>query len=155
MSPRTASPAPTRLRVPPDVAAQIRAHLEAAYPEEACLILIGRPGTGDVFEARRARNAAPVDRRHRYAVASDVMLRVDREAEAAGLSVVGFVHSHPDHPPVPSATDLELAWPVYVYVIWSVREGRAEAARGWRLEDDRFSEVETDLTGQADRGRGV
>ena len=61
--------------------------------------------------------AAPVDRARCYAIAPERFLAVDRDARARGLDVVGFFHSHPDHPAVPSRTDLERAWSSYVYVI--------------------------------------
>jgi len=51
--------------------------------------------------------------------------------------VVGFFHSHPDHPASPSAFDLEHAWPYYSYLIVSVGRGRVADARAWRLATDR------------------
>ena len=59
------------------------------------------------------------------------------KARAAGLDVVGFFHSHPDHPARPSAFDLENAWPFYSYLIVSVERGRAADSRSWRLAEDR------------------
>ena len=58
-------------------------------------------------------------------------------ATETGLTLIGFYHSHPDHPAVPSSVDLEHAWPNLHYLILSVREGRAETARTWRLREDR------------------
>ena len=56
---------------------------------------------------------------------------------AAGLTLVGFYHSHPDHPAEPSAFDLEHAWHNLSYVITSVLDGRPDRTRSWRLRADR------------------
>ena len=59
-------------------------------------------------------------------------------AKAAGLDVIGWYHSHPDHPALPSEYDREHAWPWYSYVIVSVGNGAAQAMASWRLSDDRM-----------------
>jgi proteasome lid subunit RPN8/RPN11 len=61
----------------------------------------------------------------------------DRAAEARGLDVVGWYHSHPDHPARPSEYDREHAWPWYSYIIVSVTKGVAGEMTSWRLQDDR------------------
>jgi proteasome lid subunit RPN8/RPN11 len=61
----------------------------------------------------------------------------DRAAEARGLDVVGWYHSHPDHPARPSEYDREHAWPWYSYIIVSVAKGVAGEMTSWRLQDDR------------------
>jgi proteasome lid subunit RPN8/RPN11 len=73
------------------------------------------------------------------------LLRGEHHAAAKGLEVVGFYHSHPDHPAVPSTYDLEHAWPVYSYVVVAIKAGRAEDLRSWEMQADRtrFSEEET------------
>ncbi len=126
---------------------RIRAHGEAAYPEECCGILVGRtePAAGDngdavVSVARLvgAENERENENRHnRYLIPPEVILRTEREARADGLDVVGYYHSHPDHPSRPSDFDRDHAWPGYSYLIVSVREGRARDERSWRLSDDR------------------
>jgi proteasome lid subunit RPN8/RPN11 len=114
-------------------------HLLRCYPEEGCGLLVGRDGPGG-REVRRVvplrnRDEAPRDRR--YTIAPEDFLAVEREARRAGLDVVGFFHSHPDHPAVPSAFDLEHAWPYYSYVIASLERGRVAECRAYRLSDDR------------------
>lgn len=105
-------------------AAQIieRASL-AAYPDEACGLLLGRWRSGAVTEVSRAvgtaNSAAVEERRHRFAIEPRLLLEWDRVASSAGMSVVGFFHSHPDAAARPSATDVVLAWPGYAYVIAS------------------------------------
>ena len=62
---------------------------------------------------------------------------MEKQGRQAGLDVLGFFHSHPDHPPDPSGFDLEQAWPYYSYLIVSVMHGKAADARAWRLAADR------------------
>jgi proteasome lid subunit RPN8/RPN11 len=117
----------------------VQRHLRGAYPEEGCGVLLG----GDQDGRREVRRVVPLEnrrdesRRNRYLIDPEQLLRVDREARAEGLEVVGFFHSHPDHPASPSAFDLEHAWPYYSYLIVSVQEGRVAEARSWRLAEDR------------------
>ena len=85
-----------------------------------------------------AENEREDENRHnRYLIPPEVILRTEREARADGLDVVGYYHSHPDHPSRPSDFDRDHAWPGYSYLIVSVREGRARDERSWRLSDDR------------------
>jgi len=64
-------------------------------------------------------------------------LRVERAADAAGAQLLGFYHSHPDHPARPSQYDLDHALPSFSYIIVSVLAGVAGDMRSWKLRDDR------------------
>ena len=75
-------------------------------------------------------------RGRRYAIAPSRLLAVQKEARRRGLEVVGYYHSHPDAPPVPSATDLEAAWPATSYLILSVAASGVREVRSWRLAAD-------------------
>ncbi len=129
----------TSLRLGAAQARQIRAHVRRTYPEEGCGVLLGR----DQGEARTVERVLPCENRgegaraNRYLIAPEHVLAADREARAAGLDVVGFFHSHPDHPAHPSAFDLEHAWPYYSYLIVSVAQGRVAEETAWRLAADR------------------
>jgi len=118
---------------------QIHAHVSRAYPEEGCGVLLG----WDRGDAREVARAVPIQNQHedskgnRYLIAPEQFLAAEREARDAGLDVVGFFHSHPDHPARPSAFDLEHAWPFYSYMIVCVEHGRATDMRAWRLAEDR------------------
>jgi proteasome lid subunit RPN8/RPN11 len=117
---------------------QMRVHLERGYPDEACGALLGRVDgdTHDVTEFRSMRNTV-VDRPwDRYALDPLEQLQVQKDADARGLEIVGFAHSHPDHPPVPSRFDAEHGWTFYSYVVASVQKGRMREARSWRLDND-------------------
>ncbi|HKQ56225.1 MAG TPA: M67 family metallopeptidase [Candidatus Eisenbacteria bacterium] len=119
--------------------AEMESELAAAYPEEGCGVLLGRDeGRRRVVERVAAiENRREDSRGNRYLITPEQLLQVEREARDAGHDVVGFYHSHPDHPALPSAFDLEHAWPYYSYLIVSVEQGRVVDARSWRLTADR------------------
>jgi proteasome lid subunit RPN8/RPN11 len=126
----------------------INQHLQSTYPEEGGGLLLGRAENGRalVTEVRALPNTWDVDaeRRRRYLIPGDVMLREQRAADARDLDVVGYFHSHPDHPAIPSEFDREHALPNWSYVIVSVQHGQASEMRAWRLREDRslFDEQE-------------
>lgn len=120
--------------------AQLHRHAEAAYPEECCGVLLGQLGgeDGRIDALVPVENRDADERTRRYLIGPADYLRAEREAERQGLDVVGFYHSHPDHPACPSATDLaEATFPGFVYTITAVAHGRATATSAWRLADDR------------------
>jgi proteasome lid subunit RPN8/RPN11 len=123
--------------------ASIRAHGEAAYPEECCGVLIGREGkdrsSATVERIVAAENERGDSRHNRYVISPQALLKAQREARASGLDIVGYYHSHPDHPARPSEFDREHAWPGTSYVIVSIERGKAVDLRSWRLSDDRAS----------------
>lgn len=131
------------LRLDEPSRASLRRWARDAYPDEACGLLIGRPcedGGWSVDEVRRARNLEPERTSDRYVLDPEAFLTADRDARAAGLEIVGFWHTHPDSPAVPSETDRGAAWPGYAYVIVSVPRGRPGEIRVWTLTDDSFLE---------------
>ena len=93
-----------------------------------------------VVRITEARNIVTSRARDRFQLDPEGFLEADRWASQNGLDIVGFWHSHPDHPPVPSPTDLESAWPEYSYLIVSVTENRKTSHRSWRLDGNRFVE---------------
>lgn len=117
----------------------IARHAGVAYPEECCGFLIGRANGGDVMAERilSVGNEREDSRHNRYVISPETVLAAQKEARARGLDVVGYYHSHPDHPAVPSEFDREHAWPGVSYLIVSVEKGKVTAARSWRLTDDR------------------
>ncbi len=140
------------LAVGADVLALIRQHVETAYPEEApggLLGIVHDETRVEVVEAVPSNNASDDVRRRRYLIGPDDVLALERRASEAGLQVVGYYHSHPDAPPVPSEFDREHAWPWYVYLIVNVVDGAMAEARAWRLSDDRdsFDAIELDYRG--------
>ena len=65
------------------------------------------------------------------------LLRGEKYAREKKLDVIGFYHSHPDSPAVPSQYDLEHAWPTYSYIIVAVNDERSEDLWSWEMEADR------------------
>lgn len=128
---------------------RIRAHAASIYPEECCGFLIGPwsdSGPVVVVDAEPVENVRGELKERRYRIAPDDLLRAEANAETYGYSVVGFYHSHPDHPARPSATDLaEATFPGYAYVIISVNHGEPGQLTSWSLKDDRsgFEEQQT------------
>jgi proteasome lid subunit RPN8/RPN11 len=126
------------LRLPGGLADAIRRHGEAAYPAVCCGALLGRvdAGTKDVVRLAPAVNRR-TDDPHRYLIASDDLRRLELEARAAGQEIVGYYHSHPDHPARPSVFDAEHAWPWYSYLIVRIDRGRGADMASWVLDDER------------------
>lgn len=120
---------------------EIRAHGERDYPHECCGLLIGRfeeNGRKTVAEVYPISNAREEEaKRNRFLIRPEELMRGERHARERSLDVVGFYHSHPNHPARPSQYDLEHAWPTYSYIIVSVRDGRAADLLSWEMETDR------------------
>lgn len=127
------------LRLTAEIAEQIRALGAAGYPLEICGALLGRdaPDARDVVALFPLDNRREDSPRNRFSVTADDVRSAERAAHAQALEVVGWYHSHPDHPARPSEFDREHAWPWYSYIIVSVAAGAAEEIASWRLEDDR------------------
>lgn len=119
----------------------IEEHAREAYPEECCGFLLGTHGEPKAVKAtRRAANVAPEDRPRRYAIDPRELLAADREASRAGQEILGFYHSHPDHPARPSEFDLgHAAWPGYSYVILSIVDRSPNDLRSWLMDSERRS----------------
>lgn len=120
---------------------QIRAHGEATYPEECCGLLLGKssPEGNHVQALYPVKNQHAEHRERRYTIAPTDYLAAERAARQQGLDVVGFYHSHPDHPARPSDTDLaEATFPGYTYVIVAVHQGQAGELTAWRLTPNRI-----------------
>ena len=132
------------LKLAAGVVDAIRQHGRETYPHECCGALIGRDG--QAFEAWSLPNTTEEGPRRRFLVRAVDYRAAEARASEQGLELLGFYHSHPDHPARPSQYDLDHAWPVFSYVIVSVREGDAKDVTSWRLADDRSGFEEEDLT---------
>jgi proteasome lid subunit RPN8/RPN11 len=125
------------LRLGPSLVDEIRREGERAYPAECCGVLAGYPGgVKEVVRLVPATNRR-TDDPHRYLIAPDDLRGIEAELRPAGLEVLGFYHSHPDHPAAPSGFDIEHAWPWYSYIIIRVDQARAAELTSWVLNDDR------------------
>jgi proteasome lid subunit RPN8/RPN11 len=125
------------LRLSQAMTDEIRRQGEVAYPAECCGVVAGT--AGEVKDAVRlvAMSNRRTDDPHRYLISPDDLRRTMSELRESGLEVLGYYHSHPDHPAAPSAYDAEHAWPWYSYIIVRVDRGRAAELTSWVLEQDR------------------
>jgi proteasome lid subunit RPN8/RPN11 len=117
------------------VAAAIRAHGRETYPHECCGALLGVEGV--VASTVPLPNTTEEGPRRRFLVRPGDYQQAEHAATAAGCELLGFYHSHPDHPAQPSQYDLDHAWPSFSYVIVSVMAGEPGDLRSWTLKEDR------------------
>jgi proteasome lid subunit RPN8/RPN11 len=117
--------------------AALRRHGEETYPHECCGILLGRTdddGTRIVTSTARCGNTRTDSPQNRYNIDPLDQIRIQREGRERGEDIIGYYHSHPDHPARWSATDLaEAHWPGYSYVITSVDRGKAAVTNSFEL----------------------
>ena len=130
------------------VDAAIRRHGAEAYPDECCGALIGRDGV--VSSAYALPNTTEEGPRRRFRVRPEDYRDAERRAAEGGADLLGFYHSHPDHPARPSQYDLDHAWPFFSYIIVSVRAGVPEDMTSWRLREDRSAFDQEDMTYEHD-----
>lgn len=142
----------------------LRRHGEQTYPQECCGVLLGRflledgAGVSAVEEVVRTENARTDSAHDRYQIAPQELIRIQRRARDRKLEIVGFYHSHPDHPAYWSQTDLaEAHWLGCSYIITAVEVGAARQTNAFLLagsteDDKRFEHQRIDVTGQLDPG---
>jgi proteasome lid subunit RPN8/RPN11 len=132
----------------------IRRHGEETYPHECCGVFLGRAEAGQnhVEQALRAGNTRTDSAHNRYQIAPQELVRFQRQGREMGLDIVGFYHSHPDHPAQWSSTDFaEAHWLGCSYVITSVERGKAQETNSFLLtgtteEDKKFADEPIEIT---------
>ena len=132
------------IRITAALGEEIRRHGASGYPHEVCGALLGREsavgGNGtlrEVLAVLPLENRREESRHNRFSLAPDDVRQAERAARERSLEVVGWYHTHPDHPARPSEFDREHAWPWYSYVILSVTSRVPGEMTSWRLADDR------------------
>jgi proteasome lid subunit RPN8/RPN11 len=140
-----------------ELAEKIREHGVETYPYECCGALLGKDkesAAGPDADASGLRNSREVlslcplinrrddSPRNRFSVTAEDVREAEKAARAQGLEVIGWYHSHPDHPARPSDFDRDHAWPWYSYIIVSVHTGVPQDMTSWRLKDDRTGFLE-------------
>jgi len=113
-------------------------HSKAAYPHECCGVLAGVFGSGEVkavTEVHALTNLNTERANDRYEVDPAELLRIEKDVASRKLDVLGFYHSHPDHPSRPSQFDRDRGWPDYSYVIVAVEGGKKTWAQCWTFTD--------------------
>jgi proteasome lid subunit RPN8/RPN11 len=121
----------------------LRAHGEETYPNECCGVLLGKSVAGEipaiapvnsVHQVVRAGNTRTDSAHNRYNIAPQELVKIQRQARTAGLDIVGFYHSHPDHPAQWSTTDFaEAHWIGCSYIITSIEKGKAATTNSFLL----------------------
>jgi proteasome lid subunit RPN8/RPN11 len=134
----------TRLHLALGVADAINRHGGETYPDECCGALIGRDGV--VESTFRLPNVTDEGPRRRFRISPDDYRASERRATESGGELLGFYHSHPDHPARPSQYDRDHAWPFFSYIIVAIRGGVSEDMTSWRLKDDRSAFDQEELT---------
>jgi proteasome lid subunit RPN8/RPN11 len=122
----------------------LRLHGEETYPHECCGVLLGSMnGDGRIVSSVvRCGNTRTDSPQNRYHIDPRELVKIQRESRERGEDIVGFYHSHPDHPAHWSKTDLaEAHWIGCSYVITSVEKGKAMLTNSFELtgkdEDDK------------------
>jgi proteasome lid subunit RPN8/RPN11 len=136
----------------------IRAHAESTYPDECCGMILGYLANEGktVVEVVPTENAWNTEaaaefpgehtaesKKRQYAIAPEVMLKMQKEARDRSLNIIGIFHSHPDHPAIPSECDRLYAWQGYSYIIVTVQNGKAGELLSWSLDDCHQFQAET------------
>lgn len=130
----------TQITLGAELQQRIFAHLQSTYPNEGGGFLFGTH-TADgivIADTNPVTNVfAAEEQYHRYAMTPLDWANQEDAAEERGLTLVGYYHSHPDSPAIPSIYDRDHALPNFVYIITQVQDGQAVDMRVWQLKDDR------------------
>jgi proteasome lid subunit RPN8/RPN11 len=148
------------LRISQGHLSSIRRSAEKWYPKECCGVLLGKLVEGEriVSEIVSCTNIAEGDQRDRYHIDPAELIDIQKRARDAGLDIIGFFHSHPDHPAVASKTDLrEALWFANSYLIVEVTKGRAGEIGSFVLcgtdeQDKRFDPEQISISDAASHG---
>jgi len=131
-----------KLLLTPAQVARIEEEGAQTYPNECCGIMIGRDVSDGACTRRIVERLEPMrntwnaqEQRRRFAIDPLALMRAEKSAAESGHLVIGFYHSHPDHPARPSETDRQFGWPFYSYVIVSIARGRPADMTSWVLDE--------------------
>jgi len=123
-----------------------------AYPNECCGIMIGHDMSDGACTRRIVERLEPMqntwdaaEQRRRFSIDPLALMKAEKSAAADGQVVIGFYHSHPDHPARPSETDRQYGWPFYSYVIVSIAGGKPADMTSWLLDEQTESFTKQDI----------
>ncbi len=133
-------------------ARQVEVEGARAYPNECCGVLYGRDEVG----ARVVERIEPVtndfvsgEQFHRFSISGKQLMAAERSASEAKQLVLGFYHSHPDHPARPSEYDRQHAWPFYSYIIVAIAEKTPGEMTSWILDESTEQFLQETITIQS------
>ncbi len=140
-----------RVRMAPEAAGAIRKEAARAYPAEGCGALLG-PAEDAVSEIVALANVDQSTPRTRFAVSPLDYLAAEDSADARGLKLLGFWHSHPDHPARPSPTDRAYAWPGLLTLVIGVEQGDPGEMTAWDVpgQEEPFRQLDLEIAPRAD-----
>jgi proteasome lid subunit RPN8/RPN11 len=133
------------------IARQIEAEGSAAFPNECCGMLIGSESDASrvVERIEPADNAFVSDEQyHRFSIPPLQQMKAERAAQKEGKILIGFYHSHPDHPARPSEYDREHAWETFSYVIVEIRTGQPREMTSWMLDEKTRTFAQQEIVSQ-------
>ena len=127
------------IRLSKKIVDEIELHAEQTYPEECCGMILGFSHNGVHFieEVIKIDNSQDENRRRRFFITPEQYRQAEQLARDLKMELLGFYHSHPDHPAAPSAFDTDHALPWFTYIIVSVKQGKAAAMTAWLLNEER------------------
>ena len=118
----------------------IQQHSIAAYPYECCGAMLGvidqKTQQKVTHKLVEINNTSTENQRRRFAISTADYQALEQHAEECQLSVLGFYHSHPNHPAIPSETDLNFAWPFFSYIIQSIYDKVPKDVYSYELDVD-------------------
>ena len=143
---------PTQVKLSQALQASIFNEVQGTYPNEGGGFLLGTydaaSATVQISDVIHIENSFETEEQyHRYAMTPQNWAKMEDEADERGLTLVGYHHSHPDSPAIPSEYDRNHALPNFVYIITSVQDGKAVDQRVWLLNADRsaFDTIELEV----------
>jgi len=127
------------IEIPERLIQEIHLHGERTYPEECCGVMLGvqQDRLQIVHTILPIGNSQELNRQRRFLITPEQYRNAEKNAIDMGFDLLGFYHSHPDHPAMPSAFDTEHALPWFTYVIVSIINGKARTTSAWVLSEDR------------------
>jgi proteasome lid subunit RPN8/RPN11 len=132
------------IRLTEKIVDEIELHGEQTYPEECCGMILGssKDGLHSIEEVIKIDNRQDENRQRRFFITPGQYLQAEQLAKKWNMELLGFYHSHPDHPAAPSAFDTDHALPWFTYIIISVDHGKAAAMTAWVLNEERTQFLE-------------
>ena len=127
------------LKLSEETVRRMTIYTEKGYPYEICGALLGKEEDGirSIQDIIPLTNSREDQKETRYLIPPDSVFMAEKQAREKGIELLGFYHSHPDHPAEPSTYDREHALPWYSYLILSAHQGKFQDMTAWRLKDDR------------------